>query len=101
MEMDLSPVGVVHVGEDRRVREANIAAHGLLDAAPGRLPGRTVMETFLDARLEAALAVVDLSRAARLEPARAAFPVGGAVSAELRVGAPLAAGAPRLLAVRA
>ena len=56
--MDLVPVGVVHVGADRRVTVANAAAHALLGKGDGRLPGRTVMEAFLDARLEAALDAV-------------------------------------------
>jgi len=84
--MDLVPVGVVHVGADRRVTVANAAAHALLGKGDGRLPGRTVMEAFLDARLEAALDAV---------------PVGGSATAELRVGATVGAGEPRLLAVRA
>jgi two-component system phosphate regulon sensor histidine kinase PhoR len=49
---DLLPVGVVRFGPDRRVAEANPRAHALLDVAPGRLVGRSVMETFLDLRVE-------------------------------------------------
>ena len=71
MEMDLVPVGVLHIGGDRRVVAANAAAHALLGTTQGRLPGRTLMEAFLDARLEAALDAV---------------PVGGSASAELHVG---------------
>src|SRR3954453_22497626 len=82
MDMDLIPVGVLRIGGDRRVATANAAAHSMLSVAPGRLPGRTVMEAFLDARLEAALDAV---------------PPGGSASAEVRVGAT----DPRTLVVRA
>lgn len=54
--MDLLPVGVLRFDPDRRVREANLRAHALLDIAPGRLVGRSVMETFLDLRVEQFLA---------------------------------------------
>jgi two-component system phosphate regulon sensor histidine kinase PhoR len=84
--MDLVPVGVVHIGGNRRVTSANPAAHVLLANPPGRLVGRSVMEAFLDARLEA---VLD------------AIPVGGSASAELRVGAPIGTRDSRLLSVRA
>ncbi len=49
---DLLPVGVLRFDAGRRVVEANARAHALLDTAPGRLIGRTVMETFLDLRTE-------------------------------------------------
>ncbi len=49
---ELLPVGVLRFGADRRVREANHRAHALLDVAPGRLAGRSFMETFLDLRIE-------------------------------------------------
>jgi two-component system, OmpR family, phosphate regulon sensor histidine kinase PhoR len=49
---DLLPVGVLRLDAGRRVVEANARAHALLDTAPGRLIGRTVMETFLDLRIE-------------------------------------------------
>jgi signal transduction histidine kinase len=81
MDMDLVPVGVVQIGANRRVVAANWAAHALLGTVPGRLVGRSVMETFLDARLEAALDAV---------------PAGGSASAEVRVGATN----PRILVVR-
>jgi two-component system phosphate regulon sensor histidine kinase PhoR len=50
---ELLPVGVLHLGANRRVDRANARAHALLEVAPGRLVGRTVMEAFLDARLDA------------------------------------------------
>ena len=84
--MDLVPVGVMHIGGNRRVTSANAAAHALLANAPGRLIGRSVMEAFLDARLESALDAV---------------PVGGSASAELRVGTPIGTADSRLLSVRA
>ena len=52
---DLLPVGVLRI-EDGRVARANVRAHTLLGVAPGRLVGRTVMEAFLDARIETVLA---------------------------------------------
>ena len=51
--VDLGPIGIVHLGSDRRVARANERAHAILDIGPGRLVGRTVMETFLDLRVEA------------------------------------------------
>ena len=52
---DLLPVGVLRV-EDGRIARANSRAHSLLGIAPGRLVGRSVMEAFLDARIETLLA---------------------------------------------
>jgi two-component system phosphate regulon sensor histidine kinase PhoR len=49
---DLLPVGVIRLDESRRVDRANPRAHTLLGVGPGRLAGRTVMEAFLDARVE-------------------------------------------------
>jgi two-component system phosphate regulon sensor histidine kinase PhoR len=79
---DLLPVGVLHLGGDRRVDRANARAHVLLDVQPGRLPGRTVMELFLDVGIEA---TID-----GLAP-------GSSITAEVRAGT----GDPRALALRA
>ena len=79
--MDLLPVGVLHIGDDRRITAANERARSLLGAS-GSLPGRSVMEAFLDVRVEAALDAV---------------PVGGATTVEHRVGTP----EPRTLVVSA
>ncbi len=49
---DLLPVGVLRFDAARRVTGANPRAHALLDVSPGRLLGRSVMETFLDLRVE-------------------------------------------------
>jgi two-component system phosphate regulon sensor histidine kinase PhoR len=68
--LDLVPVGVVHVGDNHRITAANERAHTLLGVS-GRLPGRSVMEAFLDVRVEAALD---------------ALPVGGATTVEHRAG---------------
>jgi two-component system phosphate regulon sensor histidine kinase PhoR len=78
---DLLPVGVVQVGADHRITAANERAHVLLGAA-GPLPGRSVMEAFLDAHLEVALDAV---------------PVGGSATAEHRGGSRQ----PHLLLLRA
>ena len=69
---DLLPVGVLRI-VDGRVARANARAHSLLAVPPGRLVGRSVMETFLDARIETLLA--------GLEP-------GGAATGELRMPDP-------------
>ena len=78
---DLLPVGVLHLDAGRRVDRANARAHALLDVAPGRLLGRTVMETFVDARVEA---LVD------------GVPEGGSATGEVRAGA----GEPRIAVLR-
>jgi len=49
---DLMGVGIVRLGEDGTVELANPAAHLLLRRSPGSLRGRTVLETFVDARVE-------------------------------------------------
>lgn len=49
---DLLPVGILRFGADRRVSDANARAHALLEVVPGRLVGRSVMETFIDLRVE-------------------------------------------------
>ena len=78
---DLLPVGVLRIGAGHRVRAANERSQVLLGtAAP--LAGRSVMEAFLDARLEATLDAV---------------PLGGSATAEYRTRAPQ----PLLLLVRA
>ncbi len=58
---DLMSVGIVHVGDDGRVDIANTAAHVFLDRAPASMLGRTPMEAFVDARIEA---IVDEAREA-------------------------------------
>src|SRR4051794_25406033 len=78
---DLLRVGILRF-DARRVVYANPQAHTLLGIAPGRLVGRTVIETFLDARVEASLTgLVD----------------GGSTTAELRTGD----GEPRVVILRA
>jgi two-component system phosphate regulon sensor histidine kinase PhoR len=74
---DVIPLGIVRFDETPRVVSANTRAHALLGVAPGRLVGRSVMETFLDARVEV---VVN----------------AGAGTAELRVGD----GEPRTVVLR-
>lgn len=78
---DLLPVGIIRIGPDRHVARANTRAHSLLGLAPGRLLGRSVMEAFLDARLESLVH---------------GLPVGGSATAELRTPEPDA----RLVLVR-
>ena len=45
--------GVVTIDRDLRIVAANAAAHGFLDRQSGSLIGRTVIESFLDAQVEA------------------------------------------------
>jgi two-component system phosphate regulon sensor histidine kinase PhoR len=52
---DLLPVGLLRIVAGR-VARANARAHALLRVGPGRLVGRTVMEAFMDARIEVLLA---------------------------------------------
>jgi two-component system, OmpR family, phosphate regulon sensor histidine kinase PhoR len=68
----LLPVGILHLDDVRRVDRANARAHALLEVAAGRLVGRTVMEAFLDARVEALVGGV---------------PDGGSATGEIRIGA--------------
>ncbi len=79
---ELLPVGTLHVDPQRRLDRANGRAHVLLGVAPGRLVGRTVMEAFLDARVEALIDGV---------------PAGGSMTGEARIGD----GDARLLLIRA
>ena len=50
---DDTGLGVIRIGRGLTVTDANLAAHLLLDRRPHGLIGRTLMETFLDHRLEA------------------------------------------------
>lgn len=45
--------GVITIDRDLRIVAANAAAHGFLDRQSGSLIGRTVIEAFLDAQVEA------------------------------------------------
>jgi two-component system phosphate regulon sensor histidine kinase PhoR len=78
---DLLPVGLLRVTADRRIIAANDRAHVLLGAGRS-LVGRSLMEAFLDARIEAALDEV---------------PPGSSTTLEHRTGG----GDPRGLVVRA
>jgi two-component system phosphate regulon sensor histidine kinase PhoR len=64
-------VGIVRLGEGGRVELANAAAHVLLQRQPGSLRGRTVLEAFVDGRVE------EIVASARGR---------GAASGELRLG---------------
>jgi two-component system, OmpR family, phosphate regulon sensor histidine kinase PhoR len=50
---ELVAIGFVRLDDDLRVDLANPPAHLLLEQQPGQLVGRTVMEAFVDARIEA------------------------------------------------
>ena len=78
---NLLPVGLLRVASDRRIGYANERAQALLGTSRP-LPGRSLMEAFLDARVEAALD---------------ALPPGGTATLEHRVGG----NEPRVLVVRA
>jgi two-component system phosphate regulon sensor histidine kinase PhoR len=49
---DLMGVGILRLDDALRVELANAAAQVLLGRAPGSIVGRSVMETFVDARIE-------------------------------------------------
>lgn len=51
--MELIGVGVVRLGDDRRIEHANGAAHAFLDRPVGSLVGLSTTSAFLDARIEA------------------------------------------------
>jgi two-component system phosphate regulon sensor histidine kinase PhoR len=78
---DLLPIGLLRVTADRQVVSANDRAHVLLGATRP-IAGRSLIETFLDARLESALD---------------ALPPGGPIALEHRTGG----AEPRSLVVRA
>ena len=80
--LDLLPVGLLVFDADARVARANDRAHALLGVPAGRLLGRSVIETFLDARIERLLGGLG---------------EGAAASSDLRTGD----GEPRQLIVRA
>jgi two-component system, OmpR family, phosphate regulon sensor histidine kinase PhoR len=50
---DQASIGLIRFDAQFRVRMANLAAHHALGRRPGSLTGRSIMETFLDHRLEA------------------------------------------------
>lgn len=52
---DLMGVGILRLGEGLRVELANQAAHILLGRAPGSVVGRSAMEAFVDAGIEAVI----------------------------------------------
>jgi two-component system phosphate regulon sensor histidine kinase PhoR len=49
---DHASLGLIRFDQGLRVRTANLAAHHALERRPGTLIGRTLMETFVDHRLE-------------------------------------------------
>jgi two-component system phosphate regulon sensor histidine kinase PhoR len=49
---DLMGVGILRLDESLRVELANTAAHLLLARSPGSIVGRSVMEAFVDSRIE-------------------------------------------------
>ena len=63
--------GIVRVDPGLRVTAANPAAHALLGRAPGTLVGRSVMEAFLDAKIESMAHVALAQGTARSELRRA------------------------------
>ncbi len=51
--IEIIGVGIVAIGDDRRITSANATAHTLLDRPSGSLPGLTITGAFLDARIDA------------------------------------------------
>jgi two-component system phosphate regulon sensor histidine kinase PhoR len=64
---DQAGLGVLHVGSDLLIMVANDAAHQLLGKRAGALPGRSVMEAFVDHRVEEAIVRGSLAGAGALE----------------------------------
>jgi two-component system phosphate regulon sensor histidine kinase PhoR len=56
---DLISVGIVRIRDDQRIELANEAAHAFLDRPAGSLVGKTVIEAFVDRRVEH---VIDTAR---------------------------------------
>jgi len=56
---DLIGVGIIHVDDDSRLDLANVAAHHFLGRVAGSMAGKTVIEAFVDRRIEH---VVDTAR---------------------------------------
>ena len=65
---DQASIGLIRFDSGLRVRTANLAAHQALDRRPGTLPGRSVMETFVDHRLEVLVRDASLGQAGTYEP---------------------------------
>ena len=51
--IEIIGVGIVAIGDDRRIASANAAAHTLLERPAGSLRGLTITGAFLDARIDA------------------------------------------------
>jgi two-component system, OmpR family, phosphate regulon sensor histidine kinase PhoR len=51
--IEIIGVGIVGIGDDRRITSANAAAHTMLDRAAGSLRGLTITGAFLDTRIDA------------------------------------------------
>jgi two-component system phosphate regulon sensor histidine kinase PhoR len=51
--IEIIGVGIVGIGDDRRITSANAAAHTLLDRSAGSLRGLTITGAFLDTRIDA------------------------------------------------
>ena len=60
-------LGVIHLGPSLLVDRANLAAHVLLGKRPTSLPGRSVMEAFLDHHAEEAVLAARSGTSASLE----------------------------------
>lgn len=64
---DQASIGLIRFDPRLRVRTANLAAHQALERRPGTLVGRSVMETFVDHRLEAMVRAASHGRAGSYE----------------------------------
>jgi two-component system phosphate regulon sensor histidine kinase PhoR len=69
-------VGILLVGDDDRVVAANRAAHGLLRARPASLPGKSVLEAFVDHRIEELIRTARAQQPAPADYAPPADPQG-------------------------
>ncbi len=65
---DQASIGLIRFGPDLRVRIANVAAHQALERRPGSLLGRSVMQTFVDHRLEALVRAAGQGQSGSYQP---------------------------------
>ena len=84
---DLMGVGLLRLGEDRRIELANAAAHVLLGREPGALRGRTIIEAFIDAAVEE-LVVTARKRGSASGEIRTGGPDGPVLIVRVRRGYP-------------
>jgi two-component system phosphate regulon sensor histidine kinase PhoR len=79
---DALPLGILRLGVDLRIESASPVAHALLDRPAGGLVGRTIIEAFVDVRVEAVIRSVAETGASTTE-----YAFGGPTGRRLAVSA--------------